>query len=166
MCSYNLTFDPLKIKQSRASEGNDHRHQAQFLPIKNLDSGHKRFTRQRISDYSLMYPVHLPSKTGGYLLVGEVERVASNPGSPFRILAICDWIHGKELHPRFPAKPHPSRDISGVCKLRLWRRCHRITWEILPGSLSDFSPKLWDKIWNGEPGFEAIERVTSSGSWL
>ena len=30
-----------------------------------------------------------------------------------------------------------------------------ITWEIRPGFPSDLSPKLWDKIQNGKPGFKA-----------
>ena len=50
MHGYNLTFDPLKIKQSRASERND---QAHSLPIQNLDPGHKRFYRRHVSDYPL-----------------------------------------------------------------------------------------------------------------
>ena len=36
-----------------------------------------------------------------------------------------------------------------------FRILSRITCQILPGSPSDFSPKLRDKIRNGEPGFEA-----------
>ena len=44
-CGCNLTFDPLKIKSSRASEGND---QAHFLPIKNLDPSRKLFNKWHI----------------------------------------------------------------------------------------------------------------------
>ena len=50
MGGYNLTFNSLKIKRSRASEGND---QAYFLLIKNLNLGHKLFNRQHISDHLL-----------------------------------------------------------------------------------------------------------------
>ena len=42
----NLTFDPLKIKHSRASEGND---QAIF-PIKSYDHGRKHLNRWHVSD--------------------------------------------------------------------------------------------------------------------
>ena len=46
----NLTFDPLKIKNSRASEGNN---QATFGDQK-LDPGCKHLNRQNASDYPLV----------------------------------------------------------------------------------------------------------------
>ena len=49
-CGCNLTFDPLKTKWSRASEGNDQEIKHTLL-IKNLDLGHKHFNRWHISDY-------------------------------------------------------------------------------------------------------------------
>ena len=58
MAVINLTFEPLKIKQSRASEEQSS-NQAHFLSIKNLDPSHKCFNRQHISDYSLCQ-VHDP----------------------------------------------------------------------------------------------------------
>ena len=41
----NLSFELLKIKQARVSEGNDQAYHAHFLPIKVLDLGHKHFNR-------------------------------------------------------------------------------------------------------------------------
>ena len=59
-------------------------------------------------------------------------------------------------------KPHPSHyDVSGVCKVWLWQRCHCIMCEIVPGSPSNFSPKLPDKIRNGEPGNDTRTRLSS-----
>ena len=51
--SCNLTFDPLKIKCSRASEGNNEaiKH---TLPIENLDLGCKRLNMRHVSDYPLV----------------------------------------------------------------------------------------------------------------
>ena len=52
MRGYNLTFDPLKINQSRASE-------VSFFPIKNFDSCHKCFNRRHTSDYPMNYKEQL-----------------------------------------------------------------------------------------------------------
>ena len=68
-------------------------------------------------------------------------------------------------------KPHPSHyDVSGVCKVRLWWQCHHITWEILPDSPSDFSPKLRDKSGTESLGSRLLQghtkHFTMKGSWI
>ena len=50
-------------------------------------------------------------------------------------------------------------DVLPLCPVDLTSWYHRITYETLPGFLSDFSPKLYDKVWNGKPGFEASVHV-------
>ena len=70
--------------------------------------------------------------------------------------SISGWILGQELFLELRDKATP---------ITLWRygrlqgtavtMVPPITWEIHPGFPSDSSPKLWDKIQDGKPGFEA-----------
>ena len=52
-----LQFDlwPIKNQAIKGSQKGRSSDQAHFLPIKNLDPGHKHFNRQHVSDYPLSY---------------------------------------------------------------------------------------------------------------
>ena len=56
--SCNLTFDPLKIKQSRASEGNDQviKRSSTLFADQKFDSSHKGLNRRHVSDYTPLPP--------------------------------------------------------------------------------------------------------------